>query len=114
MYKDKIEGIKLKKVLKNLPGKYHDKILEITVKEYNKEDIAQNIKTIVNKIRKRIANRSYLGKTSEVFFFNGEEINYEERKNLEDILKSYNYEVDIKEGQRNTLVVCVRWNNQKI
>ena len=114
MYKDKIEGRELKKIMKNLPEKYYDKTLEITVKEYSDQDIAENIKRIVNKIRKRAINRSYLGKNSEIFFFNSEDINYEERKTLEDILKSYGYKVNIKEGQRNTLVVDISWKNEKI
>lgn len=114
MYKDKIEGKDLKKIIKNLPEKYHNKTLEITIKEYTKDNISQNVKNIINKIRKRVVNRSYLGKSSEVFFFDSDELDYDEIRDIKEILKSYGYNCDIKSGQRNTLVINVTWDNIKI
>lgn len=114
MYKDKIEGKDLKKILKDLPEKYHNKTLEITIKEYREDEIPQKIKDIVNKIRKRAANRSYLGKSSEIFFFDRDEIDYEERIKIKEILKSHGYRSEIKSGQRNTLVIDVSWDNKRI
>jgi len=109
MYRDVIDGDKLKKLLPDLPEDLSEKRLEIFVREFS--DDTAKIEEALQKIKKRVGRTSYLGKEREVFFFESDELSEETRKPLVSKLKELGYTADLKEGARGTVVITICWKN---
>jgi hypothetical protein len=109
MYRDVIDGGKLKQLLPDLPDDLSDIRLEIFVRALSDE--TAKIEDVLQKIKKRIGRSSYLGKEKEVFFFEEDEIEEDLRKPLLVKLKELGYTANLKEGARGTVVITVNWKN---
>lgn len=109
MYRDVIDGEKLKQLLPDLPDDLSDIRLEIFVRALSDE--TAKIEDLLQKIKKRIGRSSYLGKEKEVFFFEEDEIEEDLRKPLLAKLKELGYTATLKEGARGTVVITVNWKN---
>lgn len=109
MYRDVIDGEKLKKLLPDLPDDLSDNKLEIFVRVLS--DNTAKIEDLLQKIKKRVGRSSYLGKEKEVFFFEGDELVEDLRKPLISKLKELGYTAEHKEGARGTVVITVNWKN---
>ncbi|MFH5837192.1 hypothetical protein ACHAL6_14115 [Proteiniclasticum sp. C24MP] len=109
MYRDVIDGEKLKKLLPDLPDDLSEIKLEIFVRALSDETV--KIEDILQKIKKRVGRSSYLGKEKEVFFFEEDELIEDLRKPLLVKLKELGYTANLKEGARGTVVITVNWKN---
>lgn len=109
MYRDVIDGDKLKRLLPDLPDDLSDIRLEIFVREFS--DDTAKIEEVLQKIKKRVGRTSYLGKEKEVFFFESDELNDDMRKPLISKLKELGYTADLKEGARGNVVITLSWKN---
>ncbi len=111
MYKEIIEGARLKDLFPELPENLLEGTVEVWIKPHGGEN--PKIEKLLEKIHKRIAQTSYMGKEKEVFFLEDEELDFDTRRNLLQKLKETGYEADFKEGSRGTLVLTVIWSNKK-
>ncbi len=109
MYRDVIDGEKLKKIIPDLPDELSEMRLEIFIRAFT--DDTAKIEKVLQKIKKRVARSSYLGKDKEVFFFEEDELTEDMRKPLISKLKELGYTSEHKEGARGTVVVTVHWKN---
>lgn len=109
MYRDLIDGDKLKKLLPDLPDDLSDIRLEIFVREFS--DDTAKIEEVLQKIKKRVGRTSYLGKEKEVFFFESDELSDEMRRPLLSKLKELGFTAELKEGARGTVVITIVWKN---
>jgi len=109
MYRDIIDGEKLKELLPDLPEDLSNGKLEIFIRTYS--DDAKKFEDVLQKIKKQVNRSAFLGKEKEVFFFEADEIPEELRKPLASKLKELGYSADIKEGARGTVILTIRWKN---
>ena len=109
MYRDIIEGEKLKEILPDLPEKFKNVKLEIYIQEYVDED--QKIDNILQQAKKKIFHAAYLGKEKEVIFFDDDELTKDFRRPLLTKLKELGYTAELKEGALGTVIITVWWKN---
>ena len=109
MYRDVIDGDKLKELLPDLPDDFSKIKLEIFVREFT--DDTAKIEEALQKIRKRVSRTSYLGKEKEVIFFEADELYSDIRKPLLSKLKELGYSTELKEGARGTVIISISWKN---
>lgn len=109
MYRDIIDGDKLKKLLPDLPEDLSNGALEIFIRPYS--DDSKILEEVLQKIKKQVNRSAFLGKEKEVFFFESDDIPEELRKPLTSKLKELGYSAEIKEGARGTLILTIRWKN---
>lgn len=109
MYRDVIDGEKLKKLLPDLPEDLSGVKLEVFVRALSDETV--RIEDLLQTIKKRVGRSSYLGKEKEVFFFEEDELVEELRRPLIVKLKELGFSAEHKEGARGTVVVTVNWKN---
>lgn len=109
MYRDIIEGEKLKEILPDLPEEFRNVKLEIYIQEYVNED--QKIEKILQQAKKKIIHAAYLGKEKEVIFFDDDELTKDYRRPLLTKLKELGYNAELKEGALGTVIITVSWKN---
>jgi fatty acid-binding protein DegV len=109
MYRDIIDGDKLKELLPDLPEDLSKGKLEIFVQAYS--DDMKKMEEVLQKIKKQINRSAFLGKEKEVFFFENDDIPEDLRKPLSSKLKELGYSTDIKEGARGTVILTIHWKN---
>ena len=109
MYRDVIDGDKLKKLLPDLPEDLSNGKLEIFIRPYSDE--SKKLEEVLQKIKKQVNRSAFLGKEKEVFFFEADDVPEDLRKPLTSKLKELGYSADIKEGARGTVILTIRWKN---
>ncbi len=111
MYKEIIDGILLKEIFPELPEDLLRGKVEVWIKPQGDEN--PKLEKLLEKINKKVARTSYLGKEKEVLFLEDEGQDYEFKRSLLQRLKETGYEADLKEGARGTLVLSLAWSNKK-
>lgn len=110
MYKEIIDGERLRELFPNLPEEFLKGKVEVRLKPH--EDENPKMEKILNKIENKVARTSYLGKEKEIFFFDDEDLDLDYRRTFLQRLKENGYEADLKEGARGTLVLTLNWSNK--
>lgn len=109
MYRDIIDGQKLRALLPDLPEELHVEKIEVFMRPYSEE--SEMLEDLLQKIKKRVLQSQFLGKEKEVFFFSLDELPEDLKKPLQSKLKETGFGVDMKEGARHTVVLTVSWRN---
>lgn len=111
MHREIIDGQKLKEILPNLPNEYFKGKVEVIIKPYGNDD--PKVTKLLEKIERRVKRIAYLGKETEVFFLEDDELESDLRRSFLQALKELGYEADLKEGARETLVLTLNWVNKE-